>query len=211
LLLRCSLTFIFHCSFNVLWRLFCIAPSVFSDVYFVLLLRCSLTFIFYCSFGVLWRLFFIAPSLFSDVYFVLLLRCSLTFILYCSFGVLWRLFCIAHSVFSYVYLLLLLRCSLTFIFYCSFSVLRRLFFIAPLVFADVYLSPLSIIDNISRFLAIVFSVFNLCCSKWCSRGYHTLQGDNSLKSFECFDQMMFVCRFQASRWSKSQREKLLCD
>jgi hypothetical protein len=30
------------------------------------------------------------------------------------------------------------------------------------------------------------------------RGYHTLQGDNSLKSFERFDHMMFVCRFQAS-------------
>ena len=42
------------------------------------------------------------------------------------------------------------------------------------------------------------------------RGYHTLQGDNSLKSVERFDHMMFVCRFQASRWSKQQREKLLC-
>ena len=30
-------------------------------------------------------------------------------------------------------------------------------------------------------------------------GYHTLQGDNSLKSVERFDHMMFVCRFQASR------------
>jgi hypothetical protein len=39
---------------------------------------------------------------------------------------------------------------------------------------------------------------------------HTLQGDNSLKSVERFDHMMFVCRFQASRWSKPQREKLLC-
>jgi hypothetical protein len=42
------------------------------------------------------------------------------------------------------------------------------------------------------------------------RGYHTLQGDNSLKSVARFDHMMFVCRFQASRWSKPQREKLLC-
>jgi hypothetical protein len=33
----------------------------------------------------------------------------------------------------------------------------------------------------------------------CLRGYHTLQGDNSLKSVERFDHMMFVCRFQASR------------
>ena len=42
------------------------------------------------------------------------------------------------------------------------------------------------------------------------RGYNTLQGDISLKSVERFDHMMFVCRFQASRWSKLQREKLLC-
>ena len=31
------------------------------------------------------------------------------------------------------------------------------------------------------------------------RGYHTLQGDNSLISVERFDHMMFECRFQASR------------
>ena len=30
------------------------------------------------------------------------------------------------------------------------------------------------------------------------RWYHTLQGDNSLKSIERFDHMMFVCRLQAS-------------
>jgi len=42
------------------------------------------------------------------------------------------------------------------------------------------------------------------------RRYHTLQGDNSLKSVERFDHMMFICRFQASQWSKPQREKLLC-
>ena len=30
-------------------------------------------------------------------------------------------------------------------------------------------------------------------------GYYTLQGDNSLKSVEHFDHIMFVCRFQASR------------
>ena len=28
---------------------------------------------------------------------------------------------------------------------------------------------------------------------------HTLQGDDSLKSVERFDHMMFVCRFQASQ------------
>ena len=31
------------------------------------------------------------------------------------------------------------------------------------------------------------------------RVYHTQQGDNSLKSVERFDHMMFVCRFQAYR------------
>ena len=31
------------------------------------------------------------------------------------------------------------------------------------------------------------------------RGYHTLQGDNSLNSVVRFVHMMFVCRFQASR------------
>ena len=31
------------------------------------------------------------------------------------------------------------------------------------------------------------------------RWYLTLQGDNSLKSIERFDHIMFVCRFQASR------------
>ena len=31
------------------------------------------------------------------------------------------------------------------------------------------------------------------------RWYRTPQGDNSLKSVERFDHMMFVCRFQASR------------
>ena len=38
----------------------------------------------------------------------------------------------------------------------------------------------------------------------------TFKGDNSLKSVERFDHLMFVCRFEASRWSKPQREKLLC-
>jgi hypothetical protein len=38
------------------------------------------------------------------------------------------------------------------------------------------------------------------------RGYHTLQGDNSLKSVEHFDHMMFECRFQASRCSKPERK-----
>ena len=31
------------------------------------------------------------------------------------------------------------------------------------------------------------------------REYHSLQGDNPLKSVERFHHMMFVCRFQASR------------
>ena len=39
-----------------------------------------------------------------------------------------------------------------------------------------------------------------------SRWYHTLQGENYLKSVERFDHMMFACRFQASRRSKQQRK-----
>ena len=42
------------------------------------------------------------------------------------------------------------------------------------------------------------------------RGYHTLQVDNSFKSVERFDHVMFACNFQASRLSKPQREKLIC-
>ena len=42
------------------------------------------------------------------------------------------------------------------------------------------------------------------------RGYHTLQVDNSFKSVERFDHVMFACKFQASRLSKPQREKLIC-
>jgi hypothetical protein len=41
---------------------------------------------------------------------------------------------------------------------------------------------------------IIFADFVVCL-----RCYHTLQGDNSLKSVERFEHMMFVCRFQASR------------
>jgi len=65
---------------------------------------------------------------------------------------------------------------------------------------------------------VVFCRSLLCCLYFDLRylhtfltlsfSYHTLQGDNSLKSIEGFDHMMFVCRFQASRWSKPQREKL---
>jgi hypothetical protein len=68
-----------------------------------------------------------------------------------------------------------------------------------------------------QLISISKIVYLLCYRKscfkefwFCLRGYHTLQGDNSLKSVERFDHMMFVCRFQASRWSKPQREKLLC-
>jgi hypothetical protein len=51
------------------------------------------------------------------------------------------------------------------------------------------------IVNASTFIRYIY-VWNLQFF----RGYHTLQGDNSLKSVERFDHMMFVCRFQASRW-----------
>ena len=67
---------------------------------------------------------------------------------------------------------------------------------------------------------LAFQSFDFECTWWVLykistfffilRGYHTLQGDNSLKSVERFDHMMLVCRFQTSRWSKPQREKLLC-
>jgi hypothetical protein len=38
------------------------------------------------------------------------------------------------------------------------------------------------------------------------RWYYTLQGDNSLKSVESFDHMMFVCRFQASLIKATERK-----
>ena len=49
--------------------------------------------------------------------------------------------------------------------------------------------------------AIIIFVFYIIYLLWDKslRRYHTLQGDNSLKSVERFDHMMFVCRFQASR------------
>jgi hypothetical protein len=45
------------------------------------------------------------------------------------------------------------------------------------------------------FVVVFFYVETILQLRW----YHTLQGDNSLKSVERFDHMMFVCRFQASR------------
>jgi hypothetical protein len=47
-----------------------------------------------------------------------------------------------------------------------------------------------------RFTAFC-SPFGIC--KLSLRGYHTLQGDNFLKSAERFDHIMFEYRFQASR------------
>ena len=74
-------------------------------------------------------------------------------------------------------------------------------------------------DMYQLFLLLIYKseTFTKLCTKTLNsvrvmvfKGYHTLQGDNSLKSVERFDHMMFVCRFQASRRSKPQREKLLC-
>jgi hypothetical protein len=48
-------------------------------------------------------------------------------------------------------------------------------------------------SNFSSILSVLYTV------KPALRWYHTLQRDNSLKSVERFDHMMFVCRFQASR------------
>ena len=57
-----------------------------------------------------------------------------------------------------------------------------------------------------QLISISKIVYLLCYRKscfkefwFCLRGYHALQGDNSLKSVERSDHMMFVCRFQASR------------
>ena len=41
--------------------------------------------------------------------------------------------------------------------------------------------------------------WHACIKQLNLRWYLILQGDNSLKSVERFDHMMFVCRFQASR------------
>ena len=49
------------------------------------------------------------------------------------------------------------------------------------------------------FSYIMFVCFLILFISTYLRWYHTLQGDNSLKSVERFDHMMFVCRFQASR------------
>ena len=48
----------------------------------------------------------------------------------------------------------------------------------------------------------MFIIYDITRKVQFLRGYHTLQGDNSLKSVERFNHMMFVCRFKASRWSK---------
>jgi hypothetical protein len=44
------------------------------------------------------------------------------------------------------------------------------------------------------------NILNSQEEKYNLRWYLTLQGDNSLTSVESFDHMMFVCRFQASRY-----------
>jgi hypothetical protein len=61
---------------------------------------------------------------------------------------------------------------------------------------------------------------NLCIMSWLYKISHYLervkehlhvQRDEKSDAFvERFDHMMFVCRFQASQWSKPQRKKLLC-
>ena len=58
-------------------------------------------------------------------------------------------------------------------------------------------------DSVSTFLLFDFetvpTVWYFLCFIYILRWYLTLKGDNSLKSVERFDHMMFVCRFQASR------------
>ena len=70
-------------------------------------------------------------------------------------------------------------------------------------------------SHINSIITVNTPILYLSCNKICKkkcylRWSYTLQGDNSLKSVERFDHMIFVCRFQASRWSKPRKEKLLC-
>jgi hypothetical protein len=63
-------------------------------------------------------------------------------------------------------------------------------------------SIFSFLCSILQFIVCLFVPLRFAASgvfKRFLRGYHTLQGDNSLKLVERFDHMMFVCRFQASR------------
>jgi len=119
----------------------------------------------------------------------------------------------------FVYTFLCFSFDMYWIIWASFNSERYLK--SPPVFVDFVLLNFFVFC-ISLFvlyilLAIVLSVLLKCTTsgypfgifKLYLRGYHTLQGDNSLNSVERFDHMMFVCRFQASRWSKPQREKLL--
>ena len=59
----------------------------------------------------------------------------------------------------------------------------------------VILGPFALSDQFQ------FAAFSYHCGIYTLflRWYHTLQGDNSLKSVERIDHMMIVCRFQASR------------
>ena len=85
--------------------------------------------------------------------------------------------CVAQSLVFYV-----MFCrSLYVVFFCFFGVL---FLLAV------------VLSVLLRFMA---SDYPIGIFKPFLRRYHTLQGDNSLKSVERFDHMMFVCRFQASR------------
>jgi hypothetical protein len=62
----------------------------------------------------------------------------------------------------------------------------------PVLYHSAYFKPGSG-STTSYIVVLFFSLFSEL------RWYHTLQGDNSLKSVARFDRMMFLCRFQASR------------
>ena len=136
---------------------FCIAPSVFSNIYLSCVL-CTL----YCQF--LWIVLFFAPSVFSNTYlfYVLFTLCCqflwiyffLLFPLRYSLTLICLVSCVPYvAIFSGFSCLLHLRYSCTFIFPVScvpyvanFSGLS--FFIAPSVFSNIYLSCV---------------LFTLCC------------------------------------------------
>jgi hypothetical protein len=100
--------------------LFLIAPSIFSNVYFVLCIVCPMLLVsLECP-------FLIDPSIFSSVYFVLCIVFPMLFLsLECPF-------LIGPSIFSNVYFVLCIVCPLLLVS------LECLFLIAPSIFSNVY-------------------------------------------------------------------------
>jgi hypothetical protein len=121
---KIALPCILDCLFDFLYRVFLIASSVFSTLYYWLPLRFSLPAV-YSWLPIQFSLPCIldSPSIFSTMYSWLPLRFSIPCILDCHFGFLYLVFLIASSVFSTVYSWLPLRFSLTCILGCLFGFL----------------------------------------------------------------------------------------